>query len=155
MEKSVLIGEQILMERKMADRDAPPATRNLRIICQPKFEEGYVKCWDYFSCQKRDCPAYESEELRCWLLPQTQCDHSGNIEANPEVKMESCLKCLLFVHINEKYRTGKQRGPAELALDVPKRDIRIFKSPMFDNQNRFMGHVIVLQDITRDKELTE
>jgi len=69
------------------------------------------------------------------------------------MKMKSCLRCLLFVHINEKYRTGKQRGPAELALDVPKRDIRIFKSPMFDNQNRFMGHVIVLQDITRDKEL--
>ena len=153
MEKSALVGEQVLMERKMADGDVSSATRNLRIICQPKFEEGYVKCWDYFSCQKRDCPAYESGELRCWLLPQTQCDHSGNVEGDPEVKMKGCLKCLLLVHINEKYRTGKQRGPAELALDVPKRDVRIFKSPMFDNQNRFMGHVIVLQDMTRDKEL--
>ena len=110
MEKSALIGEQVLMERKMADGDVPSATRNLQIICQPKFEEGYVRCWDYFSCQKHDCPAYESEELRCWLLPQTQCDHSGNVEENPEVKMKDCLRCLLFVHISEKYRTGKQRG---------------------------------------------
>ena len=43
--------------------------------------------------------------------------------------------------------------PTEIALDTPKRNIRIFKSPMFDNQSRFMGHVIVLQDITKDKEL--
>ncbi len=153
MEKSALKGEQILMVRKMPDQNEASALTNLRIICQPKFEDGYVKCWDYFGCQKQDCPGYESEELRCWLLPQTQCDHSENVGGNPEVKMKRCLRCGLFVQISEKYRSGKQKGQTEVALDLPKRNIRIFKSPMFDNQSRFMGHVIVLQDITKDKEL--
>ena len=83
MEKSALIGEQILMTRKGDENGGPSLSKNLQIICQPKFEEGYVKCWDHFDCRKRDCPAYGSEELRCWLLPQTQCDHSGNVERRP------------------------------------------------------------------------
>ena len=153
MEKSALIGEQILMTRKGSENGGSSFSKNLQIICQPKFEEGYVKCWDYFDCPKRDCPGYGSEELRCWLLRQTQCEHSGNVARDPEVKMKGCLSCGLFVQISEKYRTGKHWDPTEIALDTPKRNIRIFKSPMFDNQSRFMGHVIVLQDITKDKEL--
>jgi signal transduction histidine kinase len=150
MEKADLIGEQILL---MPERNGASVIRNLRIICQPIFEEGYISCWKYFSCLRHDCPAYESEELRCWLIPQTRCHHSENIEGVPEVKITGCLSCALYMEIREKYRHGKQAGPTEVALDVPKRDIRIFKSPMFDNQNRFMGHVIVLQDITKDREL--
>lgn len=153
IEKSALIGQQILMTRKLPENGGASFTTNLQIICQPKFEEGYIKCWEYFDCPKQGCPAHGSEELRCWLLPQTQCDHSGNVETDPEVKMKGCLSCGLFVQVSEKYRTGKQRAPAEIALDEPKRTLRIFKSPMFDNQSRFMGHVIVLQDITKDKEL--
>ena len=56
MEKSALIGEQILMTRKGSENGGSSFSKNLQIICQPKFEEGYVKCWDYFDCPKRDCP---------------------------------------------------------------------------------------------------
>ena len=150
--KSVLIGEQILMGQMVPQA---PAMRNLQIIYEPKFESGYMRCWDFFNCQKKDCPAHQSDEFRCWLLPQTRCHHSDNLNEDFEAKTARCQKCALRIQIREqhRYKNESQTVQKDVTLNMPRRDIRILKTPMFDNQNSFIGNTMVLHDTTKDKEL--
>lgn len=53
-----------------------------------------MKCWEYFNCKKKECPAYQSEDLRCWLESGTYCD--DEIQGFWIEKMEACLKCKIF-----------------------------------------------------------
>jgi hypothetical protein len=32
-----------------------------------------VRCWQKKNCQRTDCPAYQSESGRCWLLAGSLC----------------------------------------------------------------------------------
>jgi len=53
-----------------------------------------IKCWEFFRCKKRDCPAYESEDLRCWLFSGTHC--RNEIQGKFLEKMEICIDCEVF-----------------------------------------------------------
>ncbi len=53
-----------------------------------------VKCWDVFQCGKQECPAYHSEDLRCWLFPRTHC--RDEIQGGFLEKIELCLSCNVF-----------------------------------------------------------
>ena len=32
-----------------------------------------LKCWEVFKCEEKDCPAYKSRDLKCWLFSDTHC----------------------------------------------------------------------------------
>jgi len=53
-----------------------------------------VKCWEIFQCNKKECPAYKSRNLRCWLFPGTHCRDS--IQGKFIDKIEMCLDCDVF-----------------------------------------------------------
>ncbi|MDY6837062.1 MAG: sigma 54-interacting transcriptional regulator [Thermodesulfobacteriota bacterium] len=53
-----------------------------------------VKCWEYFQCDKAQCPAYQSEEAMCWVASGTHC--RDEIQGRFLEKMEMCLECKLF-----------------------------------------------------------
>lgn len=53
-----------------------------------------MKCWEFFSCKEKECPAYESEDLRCWLFSGTYCH--GKIQVKFLEKMEICVDCEVF-----------------------------------------------------------
>jgi PAS domain S-box-containing protein len=53
-----------------------------------------VKCWEVFECSKRECPAYRSDNLKCWLFSGTQC--RNEIQGKFIEKMEMCLGCRIF-----------------------------------------------------------
>jgi two-component system sensor histidine kinase/response regulator len=53
-----------------------------------------LKCWDFFSCDKRECPVYHSKELKCWLVTGTHC--RDGIQGQYLEKMEMCLQCEPF-----------------------------------------------------------
>ena len=53
-----------------------------------------VKCWEFFECNKTQCPAYKSEKLRCWLISGTHCQEK--IQGQFLEKMEMCLECEAF-----------------------------------------------------------
>jgi PAS domain S-box-containing protein len=53
-----------------------------------------VKCWEIFQCDKKQCPAYKSRNLRCWLFPGTHCRDS--IQGKFIDKIEMCLDCEAF-----------------------------------------------------------
>lgn len=54
-----------------------------------------IKCWEFCGCQKADCPAYESEDLNCWLISGTRC--RDEIQDKFYDKLEECVKCEVFL----------------------------------------------------------
>jgi PAS domain S-box-containing protein/putative nucleotidyltransferase with HDIG domain len=53
-----------------------------------------IKCWELLKCNKTECPAYESKDLRCWLFSGTYC--RDEIQGKTLEKMEICLGCDVF-----------------------------------------------------------
>jgi diguanylate cyclase (GGDEF)-like protein len=53
-----------------------------------------AKCWEVFQCKKKDCPAYNAEDLRCWLFSGTHCRDA--IQGKFFEKMEICIDCKVF-----------------------------------------------------------
>ena len=53
-----------------------------------------MKCWACFNCKQRDCPAYRSKNLKCWLFSGTHC--RNEIQGKFLEKMEMCLGCRIF-----------------------------------------------------------
>jgi PAS domain S-box-containing protein len=53
-----------------------------------------VKCWDFFTCNEKDCPVYKSKELNCWLITGTHC--RNEIQGKFLEKIEMCLECEPF-----------------------------------------------------------
>jgi PAS domain S-box-containing protein len=53
-----------------------------------------VKCWEMFQCKKKECPAYQSQNLNCWLFSGTHC--RDDIQGTFIDKMEMCIDCEPF-----------------------------------------------------------
>lgn len=67
------------------------------VISKFLLEEIQVGCWEVMECseQERDnCPAYQNEERRCWLIPHTWC--GGQQQGTAEEKREACMNCRYF-----------------------------------------------------------
>lgn len=56
--------------------------------------DNLVKCWEEFKCEKEDCPAYGIDDLRCWQITGTQCEHG--IEKGEAAKEEVCEACKVY-----------------------------------------------------------
>jgi len=57
-------------------------------------EKNFLKCWEHYKCNKTECPAYRSNDLRCWLQCGTYCHNE--IQGTWLEKMEACIKCEVF-----------------------------------------------------------
>lgn len=53
-----------------------------------------LKCREVFKCDKKECPAYNSRSLRCWLSSGTYC--RKDIHGKFMEKIEMCLDCKVF-----------------------------------------------------------
>ena len=53
-----------------------------------------IRCWEKTKCGKTDCPAYQSDCGRCWLIAGTLC--AGEVTGEKARKIDSCLKCEVF-----------------------------------------------------------
>ena len=52
------------------------------------------KCWEVKNCKKEDCPAFESRDLRCWMISGTFC--RDEIQGSFHEKIEACRKCNFY-----------------------------------------------------------
>jgi len=83
------------MGRKPTYEELEQRVRELeKQAVQLKPEVKKVKCWQFLECNDKDCPAYKSKELRCWLISETHC--RNEIQGKFFEKMEGCLKCEHF-----------------------------------------------------------
>lgn len=53
-----------------------------------------LRCWERLECNKRECPAYGSKELRCWLIAGTFCREG--IGSEFAKKLGDCRKCVVY-----------------------------------------------------------
>lgn len=51
-------------------------------------------CHDKMGCKAYDCPGYNSECGRCWLIAGTLCD--GKVQGKFADKIDSCTECKVF-----------------------------------------------------------
>jgi len=97
-----------------------PAATFLKI---PLYNGRPVKCWEFAHCGQSSCPAYGSEERRCWLIPGTHC--RGTKIAECSEKVDFCKGCeiiemLLLAETEPQFPgpdSGSDRSPVPLATD--------------------------------------
>ncbi|HBH61736.1 MAG TPA: hypothetical protein DDX85_08375 [Nitrospiraceae bacterium] len=58
--------------------------------------EHLKKCWESKKCSKKDCPSYESSDLRCWQVAGTFC--GGEAQGVFAQKYGDCKLCDVFQH---------------------------------------------------------
>jgi signal transduction histidine kinase len=102
------------LEYQAADALAAYFGRPAEIFLKkPELAGKKLKCWEHIKCEEPSCPAYGSDESRCWLVLGTHC--AGlKVAAFPE-KIDSCKHCEVFQKLvielddlgNAKAETGK------------------------------------------------
>jgi len=58
---------------------------------------GSRRCWEIVNCpenSRSQCPAYHSQEDRCWLLSGTWC--KGAQQGDARSKLKNCMTCEAF-----------------------------------------------------------
>lgn len=72
------------------------------IIGKFKLYEIADSCWDLMNCKlenRRKCPAFKSEEKRCWLIEGTWC--GGVVQGDAKSKRKRCMRCKAFKKMTE------------------------------------------------------
>ncbi|MFZ1947299.1 MAG: ATP-binding protein [bacterium] len=73
-----------------------------------------IRCWEWLRCDRVECKAYRSSDLRCWLAPHASC-HDGSVEVAPRLISE-CGSCPVY-SANRERAQGK-RGSDWAMLDT-------------------------------------
>jgi len=80
---------------------------------EPEYAGKPLRCWEYIRCGQPSCPAYGSQEGRCWLIMGTHCT-GMKIAAYPE-KVDFCKTCELIQNIatrpEEEFTSAEIKGP--------------------------------------------
>jgi signal transduction histidine kinase/DNA-binding response OmpR family regulator len=84
---------------------------------QPEYAGKQLRCWDFVRCGQPNCPAYGSDDSRCWLILGTHCA-GMKIASYPE-KVDFCKGCELIENII--LRAGEEKLSATDALAMPER----------------------------------
>ncbi len=111
-----------------------------------------IRCWKYFNCDKKECPAYKKDDLRCWFMSGTYC-RDEIAEKYPE-KMVACRECDIYEAYRSALTRQKEVQVQEVELTKPKRRVlKVSLCPIFDDHGKFLGIVSVFNDITSEREL--
>ncbi len=104
--------------------------------------EKLVMCWESHECDKEDCPAYHSDDLRCWLHSRTYCH--DDVQSNLEDKTLVCCECPV---IHEAY--GNKAVRALLMFGS-----KAFATVPLMAQNKVTG-VIVVDNLHSGRSITD
>jgi PAS domain S-box-containing protein len=86
-------------------------------LATPQYGGKPIRCWEYSHCGQTSCPAYGSNEPRCWLIFGTHC--KGTLVASYPKKLEFCKGCEIIERVlleeyeareAERLATGTEPG---------------------------------------------
>ncbi len=60
-----------------------------------KVKANFQRCWRIMDCNFVNCPAYQNQEEKCWLIPNTLC-HEGLDNGSVSEKRQMCHQCEVF-----------------------------------------------------------
>ncbi|MBU0484346.1 MAG: response regulator [Proteobacteria bacterium] len=78
--------DQVVAEKNFAVRFENPALK---------------KCYELLDCQKKDCPCYGAEGMRCWQIAGTYC--GGVVQGEFTKKHKACSECPVFKSSTPNY----------------------------------------------------
>ncbi len=66
------------------------------------------KCWAVMKCEKKDCPCFGKDPVRCWQIAGTYC--KGEIQGRFAAKIDNCMDCKFYQDATEDpiYQIGEQ-----------------------------------------------
>jgi signal transduction histidine kinase len=107
--------------------------------------EGRRRCWEVFNCIEKECPAYMSEDVRCWLISGTHC-HKG-VQVSVKRKREDiCSECSVYKDLMEHCGDVQE-------VEVEGRHYKISHALVLDNMNKVIGEIRTFYDVTEEKLL--
>jgi len=56
-----------------------------------------TQCWETMKCRETNCPAYQNECGRCWLIAGTMC--GGEVQGRFAEKYHSCTTCEVYLNV--------------------------------------------------------
>ncbi|MGB9716458.1 MAG: response regulator [Thermodesulfovibrionales bacterium] len=129
------------MAEALADYFGVPVETFLK---EPEFEGKPIRCWEYVRCGQPNCPAYGSDESRCWLILGTHCA-GMKIAGYPE-KADFCKGCDVIKSLMlkaEEYKSREAKMPEKgvlpsktvLAIDDNPEAIEIIRKYLGDDYN--------------------
>lgn len=113
-----------------------------------------MPCWQMLACTRNTCPAWGSEELRCWLMSGTICD-DGTARTFAQ-KQDRCFSCDAFTRNSRVVEEGGMSFVLEMTVTEPaRRVLRVRTNPVVDSDGNYIGCVKSLHDITAEREVTQ
>ena len=107
-----------LVEHRMAGALADYFGKPIEaFLKEPEYAGKPLRCWNYVRCGQPNCPAYGSDESRCWLILGTHCA-GMKIASYPE-KVDFCRGCELIENII--LHAGEEKLSAADASAMPER----------------------------------
>jgi PAS domain S-box-containing protein len=85
---------EITMAERLASCFEKPVETFLKV---PHYGGQVLKCWEYTHCGQTSCPAYGSDEHRCWLIFGTHC--KGAQVASYPKKADFCKGCEIIERV--------------------------------------------------------
>lgn len=71
------------------------ADRLTSMVGRFKVKENFQSCWIVKNCNFLNCPAFQSPEEKCWLVPGTLCEN-GQPAPSIAAKRSTCYQCEVF-----------------------------------------------------------
>jgi len=97
---------------------------------QPECAGRPIRCWEYVKCGQPSCPAFGSNDNRCWLILGTHC--SGMKIASYPEKVDFCKGCPLIKNIilcPEEEHIFKEGETKQLDIEGKKTILSIDDNP--------------------------
>lgn len=98
-----------------------------------------VACWEHNYCSHQDCPAYESEDLRCWLQCGTYCH--DEIQGSFMQKRNACEQCPVY----------QANGCVSVDAESGERSYSISVASILDDRGLLEGRLAVIHDMTEER----
>ncbi|MGC2423275.1 MAG: ATP-binding protein [Nitrospirota bacterium] len=106
---------------------------------------GGKRCWETFNCIHTNCPAYMSDDMRCWLISGTFCHASVQVSVKRKLE-DICSNCEVYKDIIGRY--GQM-----VETEINGRQFKISSSLVLDENNKVIGEIKTFYDVTGEKLL--
>ncbi len=122
----------------------------------PPPEGGPAHCRDIMNCEMPECPAYDSVDLRCWLMSGTLCDGAEEPK-NFADKIARCRECVTRELLSENLDPLTEDEYRELSLERNGEQlvVKVKVTPITDSDGDYTGRVIAIRDITSEYEIAQ
>jgi len=115
-----------------------------------------TRCSDFKECGRPECPAFTSEELRCWLVTGTLC-HPESGPCTFEQKRTECEECDYHRTYAEAFDPLGSEAVSEVELknDGHELVVKARVSAVVDAGGNYIGRVLALHDVTAEREIAD